>query len=60
MNKGYDLMEKVHGFLVMTLLEMLKFLVLIIVHNLILIIEKKKLLALGEGATVLVLLIQFY
>ena len=34
-------MEKVHGFLVMTLLEMLKFLVLIIVHNLILIIEKK-------------------
>ena len=53
-------MEKVHGFFVMTLLEMLKFLVLIIVHNLILIIEKKKLLALGEGATVLVLLIQFY
>ena len=53
-------MEKVHGFLVMTLLEMLKFLVLIIVHNLILIIEKKKLLALGEGTTVLVLLIQFY
>ena len=33
-------MEKVHGVLIMTLLEMLQFLVLIIVHHFILKIEK--------------------
>ena len=42
-------MEKVHGVLVMILLEMLQFLVLIIVHHLILIMEN--FLVLGEGPT---------
>ena len=36
------LMEKVHGVLAMTLLEILQFLVKIIVYQLILIIKKKK------------------
>ena len=46
------LMEKVHGVLVMTLLEILQFLVKIIVYQLILIIKKKKvILELSEGPT---------
>ena len=44
------LMEKVHEILVMTLLEMLGFLLLIIVHHLILIIEKNNFLLLDEGS----------
>ena len=36
-------MEKVHGVFVMILLEMLKFLMLMVVHHLMLIIEKIKL-----------------
>ena len=44
-------MVKVHGILVMTLLEMLQFLVLIIVHHLRLIMEKKNFLVLGGGPT---------
>ena len=45
------LMEKVSGVLVMTLLEMLWYLVLIIVYHLMLIIEKNNFLGSGEGST---------
>ena len=44
-------MEKVPGVLIMTLLEMLQFLMLIIFHNLILIIQKNNFLVLREGPT---------
>ena len=44
-------MVKVHGILVMTLLEMLKFVVWIKVPHLILIMEKKDFLVLGGGPT---------
>ena len=44
-------MEKVSGVLVMTLLEMLWYLVLIIVYHLMLIIEKNNFLGSGEGST---------
>ena len=45
------LMGKVHGVLVMTLLEMLWFQVLIIVYHLVLIIKKNNFLVLGKGPT---------
>ena len=44
-------MEKVAGVLIMTLLEKLQFLMLIIFHNLISIIQKNNFLVLGEGPT---------
>ena len=44
-------MEKVHGVLVTTLLEMLQYLGLIIICHLILIIEKNNFFVLGEGPT---------
>ena len=40
MDEEYNLMEKVHGVLVMALLEMLQFLLLIIPHHLIWIFKK--------------------
>ena len=45
------LMGKVHGVLVMTLLEMLWFQVLIIVYHLVLIIKKNNFSVLGKGPT---------
>ena len=42
------LMEQIHGVLVMTLLELLQFLALIIVHHLMLIITKRFFLVLIE------------
>ena len=42
------LMEQIHGALVMTLLELLQFLALIIVHHLMLIITKRFFLVLIE------------
>ena len=44
-------MDKVYGVFVKTLLEMLQFLVLMIFHHLILIVEKNKFLVWGEGPT---------
>ena len=44
-------MDKVYGVFVKTLLEMLQFLVLMIFHHLILIVEKNTFLVLGEGPT---------